>query len=74
MTILVTAYASKKALKEAVGSRLVYAETSMHGDEYRANGSFSVAHRPSLPQCRGAGGREFFARVTMVNGIITKVE
>ena len=72
MTILVTGYKSKKALKEAVGKRLIYRETSMHGEEYRANGKFAVAHRPSLGHFRE--GREFFAEVTMIDGVIGKVE
>lgn len=74
MTILVTGYASKKALKAAIGQKLQYRETSLHGDEYKSSGSFTVAHRPSLPECRAAGGREFFARVTMGNNIIEQVE
>lgn len=74
MTILVTGYASKKALKAAIGQKLQYRETSLHGAEFKADGSFSVAHRPSLPECRAAGGREFFARVTMSGGLIAKVE
>jgi hypothetical protein len=74
MTLLVTAYPSKKALKESVGKPLSYFETSAFGPEYRDNGEFSVAHRPYHPQCRGVGGREFFARVTMRGGLIAKVE
>lgn len=72
MTLLVTAYASKKELKAAVGQPLRYIETSMFGEEYKADGEFSVAHRPALGHNRS--GREFFARVTMKNGLISKVE
>lgn len=74
MTMLVTGYASKKALKEAIGTPLKYRETSMFGDEYKSNGSFAVAHRPSLVPCKAIGGREFFATVTMENDLIKKVE
>jgi hypothetical protein len=72
--MLVTGYRSKKDLKAAVGKPLIYAETSVFGPEYKANGSFTVAHRPSLPQCARVGGREFFAQVTMKDGLIVKVE
>lgn len=70
MTILVTAYESKKALKAKIGERLRYTETSVFGSEYKTNGSFTVARRPHL----AGGGREFFARVTMKDGLIAKVE
>ena len=72
MTLLVTGYASKKELKAAVGQPLKYIETSTFGEEYKADGSFSVAHRPALGHNRN--GREFFARVTMKGGKISKVE
>lgn len=71
MTILVTGYDSKKDLKAAIGKPLIYQETSMFGAEFRADGTFSVAHRPAL-RIR-ATGREFFASVTMKGGLIHKV-
>ena len=71
MTLLVIGYDSKKTLKANIGKPLKYQETSMFGAEYKADGSFSVAHRPAL---NGSAGREFFARVTMKNGLIAKVE
>lgn len=71
MTLLVTGYKSKKELKENVGKALKYKETSLFGEEYRANGSFVVAHRPLVTRLPG---REFFAKVTMENGLIKKVE
>jgi hypothetical protein len=64
-------YTSKKELKAAIGQPLKYEETSFHGLEYKADGEFSVAHRPSLNK---SAGREFFARVTMKAGLIAKVE
>ena len=72
MTLLVTGYATKAELKAAVGKRLVYRETSMFGSEYQSTGVLTVAHRPSMGL--GKGGREFFARVTMKDGLIVKVE
>ena len=71
MTLLITKYDSKKALKMAIGLPLDYKETSIFGKEYRANGQFTVAHRPQITR---SPGREFFALVTMKNGLIHKVE
>jgi hypothetical protein len=70
MTMLVH-YPTKKDLKANIGKPLRYTETSMFGEEYRADGVLTVAHRPRLD---GGKGREFFARVTMKDGIIAKVE
>ena len=68
MTLIVK-YPSKRTLKEAVGGQLYYIETSIFGPEYRDNGVLTVANRPHIT----GSGREFFARVTMVNGKIEKV-
>jgi len=69
MTMLAL-YPSKKDLKAAVGERLKYRETSMFGHEYKPDGMLTVAGRPHLyPPCK----REFFANVTVKDGIITKV-
>ena len=66
---MVVRYESKKKLKEAVGQQLKYIETSMFGPEYRDNGVLTVANRPHITGI----GREFFAQVTMKDGIIQKV-
>jgi hypothetical protein len=71
MTLLVIGYSSKKELKASVGENLKYVETSFFGPEYKSNGTFAVAHRPSLGY---HAGREFFANVTMKNDKIEKVE
>jgi hypothetical protein len=68
MTMIVW-YPSKKELKTAIGQRLKYIETSMFGPEYRDNGTITVANRPHITGM----GREFFAQVTMRDGIIAKV-
>ena len=68
MTMIVL-YPSKKVLKENIGQRLKYQETSMFGPEYRSNGVLTVANRPHITGM----GREFFAQVTMKDGIIQKV-
>lgn len=70
MTLAVI-YPTKKALKESVGRPLRYSETSVFGNDYRPDGWLTVAGRPHLsPVVK----REFFARVLMRDGLITKVE
>lgn len=67
--MMLALYVSKKVLKENIGQPLRYEETSMFGAEYKADGTFTVANRPHLTGL----GREFFAQVTMKNGLIEKV-
>lgn len=67
---LVVRYPSKKVLKECVGQRLNYMETSMFGPEYSPNGVLTVANRPHITRM----GREFFAEVTMRDGLIASVK
>jgi len=66
---MVVRYPSKKELKANIGQPLKYIETSMFGPEYKSNGTIVVANRPHITGM----GREFFAQVTMTNGLITKV-
>ena len=68
--MIVFNYPSKKALKESVGQRLKFIETSMFGDEYVANGFLTGANRPHIT----GKGREFFARVEMQDGLIKSVK
>lgn len=68
--MIVFNYPSKKVLKENVGKRLCYIETSMFGEEYRPNGTLVGANRPHIT----GQGREFFAKVTMKDGLIARVE
>jgi len=68
--MLVFVYPSKKVLKENIGKRLNYIETSMFGAEYLRDGWLTGANRPHIT----GQGREFFARVFMRDGLITKVE
>jgi hypothetical protein len=63
-------YPSKKALKECIGQRLKYRETSMFGDEYRADGVLTGCNRPHITGHK----REFFANVTMADGRIAGVK
>ena len=68
--MLVFNYESKKVLKESIGKPLRYIETSMFGAEYRENGTLTGANRPHIT----GKGREFFANVTMENGLIKAVK
>lgn len=67
--MLILNYPTKKDLKACVGQRLKYAETSMHGLEYKPDGAIAGSNRPGLTGFK----REFFANVTMENGLIKKV-
>ena len=69
MTMLAI-YPTKNELKANIGKSLNYRETSMFGNEYKANGSFAVCNRPHITKI----GREWFAHVTMKDGLIFKVE
>ena len=68
--MLVFNYESKKVLKENVGKPLRYIETSMFGEEYKPDGVLVGANRPHITH----KGREFFAQVTMANGLIQSVK
>ena len=75
--MMILNYKSKKELKENVGKELDYTETSMFGEEYKANGTFCGCNRPTLtdyPKAAQRKGREFFAQITMENGVIAKVK
>ena len=63
-------YPSKKALKECIGQRLKYTETSMFGPEYSPNGVLTGCNRPHITGHK----REFFANVTMADGRIAGVK
>ena len=68
--MLVFNYESKKVLKEHIGKPLRYIETSVFREEYRENGVLTGANRPHIT----GKGREFFANVTMENGLIKAVK
>ena len=67
---MIAVYPTKKNLKENIGKKLSYIETSLFGNEYKSNGSFVVCNRPHITNI----GREWFAQVTMQNDIITGVK
>ena len=66
---LIAKYPTKKELKANIGQPLRYMETSVFGPEYRDNGTLTVANRPHITRI----GREFFAQVTLKDGLIVKV-
>ena len=68
--MIVFNYPSKKELKANIGQPLKYIETSMFGDEYVSDGVLTGANRPHIT----GRGREFFARVTMEDGLIKLVK
>ena len=68
--MLIFNYESKKVLKENIGKPLNYIETSLFGNEYKENGLLTGTNRPHIT----GKGREFFANVTMENGIIKNVK
>ena len=68
--MMILNYQSKKELKENIGKPLRYIETSIFGPEYRADGFLTGANRPHIT----GKGREFFANVTMANGLIKGVK
>jgi len=61
-------YPTKKKLKESVGKRLRFVETSMFGTEYRSSGDFCV-----VGPCAYTN-RKWYATVTMENDLIKKVK
>lgn len=61
-------YKYKKDLKASVGKPLQYVETSAFGPEYKENGRFCVVGPDAYER------RDWFATVTMEDGLIKKVE
>lgn len=76
--MLIVNYKSKKDLKNSIGKKLDYTETSMFGNEYKTNGTFSASNRPSINSVlinRGIlRAREFFTTITIKDDLIFKVE
>tara|TARA_B100000902_G_C26788003_1_gene658374 strand:+ start:347 stop:577 length:231 start_codon:yes stop_codon:yes gene_type:complete len=76
--MIIVNYKSKKDLKENIGKKLDYTETSMFGLEYKSNGKFSACNRPSINSTlinRGIlRAREFFTTITIKDDLIFKVE
>lgn len=68
--MLILHYTSKKELAGNIGKPLSFQETSMFGAEFKRDGTVTGSNRPSIT---GIKGREFFAQVTMRDGLIAKV-
>ena len=68
--MMILYYASKKELGQSIGKPLSYEETSVFGPEYCDDGLIIGSNRPSIT---GIKGREFFANVTMRDGLIARV-
>lgn len=64
--MLICPYPTKKALRESVGTRLRYRETSLFGDEYKPDATLTVAGPTVF--------HKWYANVTVVRGIIRKVK
>ena len=67
---MIAVYPTKKSLKENIGKKLNYIETSLFGNQYQSNGTIVVCNRPHMTNI----GREWFAEVTMKNDIIIGVK
>lgn len=63
--MLIFHYTTKKELKQSVGNRLRFSETSLFGPEYSDNCTCYGTNHPK---------RTWFAKVTVKNGLISKVE
>jgi hypothetical protein len=75
--MIILNYKSKKLIKESIGKELNFTETSLHGEEYLENGKFCGCNRPFSPEypfMHLRGKREYFAEITMENGLIKKVK
>lgn len=59
-------YKTKKSLKEAIGSEPDFEETSMFGEEFHGDGSYTVVGPHPY-------SRKWYATVTVVDGVISKV-
>lgn len=67
--MIILNYETKKELKAAIGQRLKYRETSIFGSEYTENGVIYGSNRPHITGYK----REFYAAITLKNGLIEKV-
>ena len=68
--MLIFDYPSKKELAACIGQKLRYRETSLFGEEYRPDGVLTGCNRPHITGHK----REFFANVTMRDGLIERVK
>lgn len=69
--MMIFLYESKKQLSAHIGHPLEYRETSMFGPEFKRDGVLTGSNRPGIT---GIKGREFYANVTMRDGLIAGVK
>ena len=81
--MIILPYASKKKLTESVGKPLRYSETSIFGEELpHGTGKVCGCNRPTITRIMVTNpktfkrtlAREFFAEVTVKDGILIKVK
>ena len=68
--MMILLYESKKELKQSIGKKLKYTETSIFGPEYLSNGTIYGSNRPHLTGYR----REFYASVKVQNDKIVSIK
>ena len=68
--MLVFDYPTKKEMKECIGQKLKFFETSLFGEEYKSDGTLVGCNRPHITGHK----REFYAQVRMENGVIAQVK
>ena len=68
--MLILNYPSKKSLSAAVGEPLNYTETSIFGEEFAPDCIVYGSNRPHITGHK----REFYAQVTVKDGLISKVK
>ena len=70
--MVIVRYSSKEHLIECTGEYLEYQESGDCAKCYTPNGTFTVSNRPAVTGTRNLP--EFWAKVTMKDGKIYKVE
>ena len=63
----VSGYRTKKELRESIGQRLSYVETSIFGAEYHGDGEYTVVGPDAYRD------RRFYATVTVKDGVVRRV-
>jgi hypothetical protein len=64
--MMAASYKTKKACKASIGNPPRFIETSIFGDEFKGDGTYTVVGP-------GPYDRKWYAQVTVTNGVITKV-
>lgn len=68
MTMGISGFKTKKELKQAVGTKPDFIETSFFGPEYKGDGVYPVVGPDPYT------ARNWFAQITITNGLISKVK